>query len=403
MQNAARFPSRAGAIASLLLAGACASGKTAVNRSPQPGGGVVASPAPAPGAGSAARPGTARGFQGQMDSLRARQLYVSKDPKDLPRANFAAAIVAKTKTDSIYAARFKGVVDFQKITYKSTADGATVPAYLFAPINKRGPRGHAAMIWVHGGVHGNWGENMLPFVKEAVDRGYVIIAPDYRGSTGHGEAWHMLIDYGGYEVDDAMSAFEYMKTLSYVDTARVGMMGWSHGGFITTLNATKPGHPLKAGAAIVPVTNLIFRLSYKGPGYQRDYAAEPRIQGLPFEKPDEYVKRSPLYHIENLNVPLLVHVSTNDQDVNYVEDQQMVWKLRALKPDLSETKIYVDPDGWGSSVGHAFSRRVDPVTLERVDSPAQIDSWNRTWTFFEWVLRPYEDRSKPMPPVRVQP
>ena len=52
--------------------------------------------------------------------------------------------------------------------------------------------------------------------------------------------------------------------------------------------------------------------------------------------------------------------------------------------------------GWGSSVGHAFSRRVDRETLERVDSPAQIDSWNRTWTFFEWTLRPYEDRSKPV-------
>jgi hypothetical protein len=50
-------------------------------------------------------------------------------------------------------------------------------------------------------------------------------------------------------------------------------------------------------------------------------------------------------------------------------------------------------------VGHAFSRRVDPKTLERVDSPAQIDSWNRTWVFFEWWRRPYEDRSKPAPKV----
>jgi len=87
-------------------------------------------------------------------------------------------------------------------------------------------------------------------------------------------------------------------------------------------------------------------------------------------------------------------VATNDLDVNYVEDQQMVWKLRALKPELAETKIYVDPPTWGSSGGHAFSRRVDPVTLERVDSPEQIDSWNRTWVFFEWWLRPYLDKSK---------
>ena len=100
---------------------------------------------------------------------------------------------------------------------------------------------------------------------------------------------------------------------------------------------------------------------------------------------------------------MLVHVATNDLDVNYVEDQQLIWKLRATKADLTETKVYVDPPGWGASVGHAFSRRVDPKTLERVDSPDQIDSWNRTWTFFDWYLRPYEDHSKPAPAVRVQP
>ena len=338
-----------------------------------------------------------------MDSVRARQLYVSNDPADLPRANFDAQLVAKAKTDSIYAARFAGIAEFRRITYKSAADGMEIPAYLFAPLNKRGPKGHAAMVWVHGGVHGDWTQSMLPFVKEAVARGYVIVTPDYRGSTGHGEAHYMAIDYGGNEVIDVRSALDYLKTLPYVDMDRVGMMGWSHGGFITALNAMTPGTTLKAAAAIVPVTNLIFRLSFKGPSYQRDYAAESTIRGLPFEKTDEYIKRSPLYHVEDLAIPILVHVSTNDLDVNYVEDQQLVWKLRALKPDLSETKVYVDPPGWGSSVGHAFSRRVDPVTLERVDSPDQIDSWNRTWTFFDWWLRPYEDRSKPAQPPRVRP
>ena len=357
-------------------------------------------PAAAP-AGGGGRGG--RGFQGQTDSARMRQLYVSNDPKDLPRANFEADMAAKRVTDSIYAARFKGIVDFQKITYKSRVDGMTIPAYLFAPINKRGTKGHAAMIWVHGGVHGDWGTNMLPFVKEAVDRGYVIITPDYRGSTGHGEAHHMAIDYGGHEVDDVMSAEDYLRTLPYVDLDRLGMMGWSHGGFITLLNATRGKPTMKAIAAMVPVTNLLFRLSLKGPGYTRNFAAEPGIRGMPFENPNEYIRRSPLYQIENLHIPTLVHVATNDLDVNYVEDQQIVWKLMALKPDLAETKVYVDPPGWGGSVGHAFNRRVDPRTLERVDTPEQTDSWNRTWTFFDWWLRPYEDRSKPAPTLRVQP
>ena len=130
---------------------------------------------------------------------------------------------------------------------------------------------------------------------------------------------------------------------------------------------------------------------------------EARAQGVAVVLgPGINIKRSPLYHVDKLKTPLLVHVATNDEDVNFVEDQQIVDALRSRKPDLAETTIYVDPAPWGASVGHAFSRRVDATTLKRVDSPAQIDSWNRTWTFFEWYLRPYEDRSKPAEPVRVR-
>jgi dipeptidyl aminopeptidase/acylaminoacyl peptidase len=352
-----------------------------------------------------AQPSGTRNVGVRMDTARARLLYVSDrfEDLDISEADAARQVEAKRRTDSTYAARSAGVMEFRKVTYRSRADGRTVPAYLFAPLAKRGAKGHAAMVWVHGGVHGDWGTNMLPFVREAVQRGYVIITPDYRGSTGHGRDHYRAIDYGGKEVDDAVSAVDYLQTLGYVDMDRLGMMGWSHGGFITAHSLFRDTHPFKAGAAIVPVTNLFFRLSYKGPSYQEDFAAEENIRGLPFERREEYIKRSPVFQAENLKVPLLVHVATNDEDVDFVEDQQMVYTLRALKPDLAETKIYVNPAPWGRSVGHAFSRRVDPVTLERVDSPAQVDSWNRTWTFFEWNLSPAEDRSKPLPPVRVNP
>ncbi len=346
---------------------------------------------------------TRRASNAAGDTARAATLYVSNKPEDAPRADYARQIAQKRVTDSIYAARSAGVMEFRKVTYKSRADGMTVPAYLFAPLTKRGARGHAAMVWVHGGVHGDWSTNMFPFVREAVQRGYVIITPDYRGSTGHGAAHYDAIDYGGKEVDDAISAVDYLATLPYVDMDRLGMMGWSHGGFITAHTLFRDQHPFKAGAAIVPVTNLIFRLSYKGPRYQDAFSTMAGVRGLPFEQREEYVKRSPVMHADKLRVPMLVHVATYDEDVNFVEDQQMVYTLRALKPDLAETKIYVNPAPWGASVGHAFSRRVDPVTLERVDSPAQVDSWNRTWTFFEWNLAPGEDRSKPLPPVLTGP
>ena len=83
-------------------------------------------------------------------------------------------------------------------------------------------------------------------------------------------------------------------------------------------------------------------------------------------------------------------------DVSRRAMEELVEKFRhfresvRLKPDLAETKIYVDPTPWGSSVGHAFSRRVDPETLEPQWSPEMRDSWTRTWAFFAEHLRPWQ-------------
>jgi len=161
------------------------------------GGGFVA-------AQQSARPASPAGQErpnrpdAPIDADRARRLYVSADPNDHPRPNFQGDIDDKAKIDARYAEASKGVMDFRKVTYRSSVGDMDIPAYLFQPLQRRGARGHAAMIWVHGGVHGNWGINMFPFVKDAVERGYVVICPEYRGSTGYGREHYMKIDYGGY-------------------------------------------------------------------------------------------------------------------------------------------------------------------------------------------------------------
>ena len=342
------------------------------------------------------------------DTARAHQLYISIHPEDLPRTN--AQTARRIRTDSIFSARAKGVMDFQIVSYKSDIDGLEIPAYVFAPLDKRGPRGHAAMVWVHGYVHGRFEERHLPFVKEAVARGYVIVAPQYRGSLGYTDAFADMIDYGGKEIDDAESAYTFIKSsLPYVDPERVGIMGWSHGGFITAHILFRDNQPFKAGAPIVPVTNLIFRLSTHSPNYTQPFASNPDIGGMPSDQTcgathkepclDEYVKRSPVFHAQNLKVPILVHVATNDCDVHFIENQQMVYTLMALKPTLADTKVYVDPPFLRElgGCGHTFSERVttDPASpkyLERDDSPAQIDAWNRIWAFFERNLHPEKGR-----------
>ncbi|HEX3865295.1 MAG TPA: alpha/beta fold hydrolase, partial [Gemmatimonadaceae bacterium] len=232
------------------------------------------------GRGAAAAAGGGRLWTGPMDSVRARQLYVSRDTGELAGCGTGCdrQIKAKHETDSVYAARAAGRYEFQKVKYKSRPDGLEIPAYLFSPISKSSAK-HAALVWVHGYVHGDWNTLMYPFVVEAVKRGYVVLTPDYRGSTGYGNDWYRMIDYGGKEVDDVLSAVDYLATVPGVDSKRLGIMGWSHGGFITSHILFRDDNPFKAGAAIVPVTNLIFRLSDHGPAYARDYAAESGIGG----------------------------------------------------------------------------------------------------------------------------
>ena len=158
---------------------------------------------------------------------------------------------------------------------------------------------------------------------------------------------------------------------------------------ITLLSVFRNQTTFKAAVAMVPVTNLFQRLAWKGVERQR-HAIDPqnRFGGLPSEKHEVYKDRSPLYQVDKLQIPLLVHVATNDDDVNIEEDMQLVDALRARKPLLAETKVYDSPPG-----GHTFDRRVDPKTWQPENTREQRDSWNRVWTFLDWNLDPYHDAS----------
>ena len=306
---------------------------------------------------------------------------------------FAADIDRKAERDRIFRELSEGVISMRKSTYASRADGLEIPFYVFEPLRVRGPRGHAALVWIHGGVHGDLDPTYFPFIREAVARGYVIVAPEYRGSTGYGRAHHEAIDYGGHEVEDCLTALDEMRDrMPYVDPERVGVIGWSHGGFIALHSVFRDQGSFGAAAALVPVSNLVHRLSYKGPRYERLFVAQERIGGRVHERRNVYVERSPVFQVERLETPLLVHVADNDRDVNFEEAQQLIHALEYHKPELAETRVYHDPpiDQFGG--GHRFNRRVDPNRgYQRVDSPQQRDSWNRIWTFLEWHLQPYRD------------
>ncbi|NQW03541.1 MAG: S9 family peptidase [Acidobacteria bacterium] len=300
-------------------------------------------------------------------------------------------------TDATWAKAAEDVMTMEKTTYKSRVGGMTIPVFVFAPLQPRGDKGHPAIVWVHPDIRGHVYEYYIPYVQEAVRRGYVVIAPEYRGSVGYGAEHYDAIDYGGAEVDDVLTAVDYLKTMPMVDPERIGIIGWSHGGMITLLSAARETTTFKAAVAMVPVTNLFQRLAWKGVERQH-MAIDPanRYGGLPNEQQDVYKERSPLYQVDKLQIPVLVHVARNDRDVNFEEAEQIVDALRSRKAALAETKIYDAPQG-----GHLFDRQYarvgQPTDLDYytpTNTPEQRDSWNRVWTFLDWNLRPYQGSAR---------
>ena len=304
--------------------------------------------------------------------------------------DFERMLQQQADTDKTWRAASEGFMRMEKITYRSKIGDLDIPAFVFQPLHQRGPQGHPAIVWVHENIRGHLYEHYIPYIREATSKGYVVIAPEYRGSIGYGKEFYDAIDYGGNEVDDVVTAVDVLKAkYPQVDPARIGIIGWSHGGMITLLSIFRNETMFKAAVAMVPVSNLFQRLAWKGVERQHQ-AIDPanRYGGLPAEKHDVYKDRSPVYNVEKLQIPLLVHVTRNDEDVNIEEDMQIVDALRSRKPFLAETKVYDNPLG-----GHTFDRRVDPKTWQPENTREQRDSWNRVWTFLDWNLDPFHDGS----------
>ena len=207
------------------------------------------------------------------------------------------------------------------------------------------------MVLIHGGVHANFDSSAAHIVREFVEQGYSIIAPDYRGSTGYGRSFYEQIDYGGREVDDVLAGCQWMLgEHDFLDPKRVGIAGWSHGGLITLMNIFQHPQAFAAAYAGVPVRDLVARMGYESESYRREYSAPYHIGKTVREDIQEYVRRSPYFHASELQTPLLIHSNTIDEDVNVLEVQHLIDALKAAGKKF-EYKIYENAPG-----GHRFNR-----------------------------------------------
>src|SRR5262245_9136767 len=119
-------------------------------------------------------------------------------------------------------------------TAQNAGNPLIVYAYVFIPKKLEAGRKYPLLVFPHGGVRSNFSTKYATVVRELIEQGYVVVAPDYRGSTGYGEAFYNQIDYGGREIEDVyLGGQSALEQYSFLDRTRVGILGWSHGGFIT--------------------------------------------------------------------------------------------------------------------------------------------------------------------------
>lgn len=246
-----------------------------------------------------------------------------------------------------------------------TGKGAGNPlkfwTYVFIPTDLDLTKKYPLMVLPHGGVHADFTTYYTHIVRELVSQGYVVVAPEYRGSTGYGRGMYESIDYGGLENEDVFYSRNYMlENYSFIDGNRVGIMGWSHGGLITLMNIFDHPKEYQVAFAGVPVSDLIARMGYHEQSYRDLYEADYHIGKSANDDVQEYRRRSPAWNTSKFDgTPLLIHTNTNDEDVNVLEVEHLIKSLKAEGKPF-EYEIFKDIPG-----GHSFDR-MDTKTAKEI-------------------------------------
>lgn len=245
-----------------------------------------------------------------------------------------------------------------------TALGAGNPvkfwSYLFFPKNLDTNKKYPLMVLPHGGVHADFTTYYTHIVSELVSQGYVVVAAEYRGSTGYGKGHYQKIDYGGLEVEDVFASKNYMlENYHFIDKNRVGIMGWSHGGLITLFNIFDHPNDFAVAYAGVPVSDLVARMGYYEDDYRALYEVDYHIGQSAHKNVEEYRRRSPAWNTHKFkNTPLLIHTNTNDNDVHVLEVEHLIKSLKADNKQF-QYEIYQDVPG-----GHSFDRMDTKIAKE---------------------------------------
>ncbi len=239
-----------------------------------------------------------------------------------------------------------------------SSDGLEIPAFLTLPVGVA-PKGLPAIVLPHGGpwARDGWGFNNL--AQFMANRGYAVLQPNFRGSTGYGKKFLNAGNkqWGDKMQDDVTWGAKYLVAQGIADPKRVGIMGGSYGGYATLAGVAFTPDVYAAAVAIVAPSNLITLLESIPPYWEAGRIIFHERMGNPktAEGKAQLVRQSPLNSAQKIKTPLMVVQGANDPRVKKAESEQIVIALR----DRGFPVEYL----LAGDEGHGFQRPVNNMAL----------------------------------------
>ena len=221
----------------------------------------------------------------------------------------------------------------QFFRYKSF-DGVEIEASLLLPANYDGHSKLPLITLVHGGPTGRWSDSIQDWGQLLVGRGYAIFYPNVRGSTGYGEKFVEMnrADWGGGDFKDVMAGVDALIARGVADPNRLGIGGWSYGGYMSEWAITQTTR-FKAAVSGAGMSDLIAEF-----GTESHPAYDEWFFGQPYEKPEGFLHSSPFIYLKNAKTPTLILQGENDTTDPLGQSQQLYRGLKhyGVKAELVE-------------------------------------------------------------------
>jgi len=215
----------------------------------------------------------------------------------------------------------------QSIWYKSF-DARSIHSWYISAVDT--PQPYPAVIRVHGGPWAQFNDGWLASVLSHClsQSGIVSFLPNFRGSTGYGSEFQNLDigDPGGGDLEDIIYGADWLRTKSEIDESKIAIIGGSYGGYITLLALTKKPDVFATGISLVPVTDWSEMYSLSDPAFKQ--IIKDLFEGTPEQKKDLYIDRSPITHISNIKVPVMIMAGKTDSRCPIEPIEKFIKKLK---------------------------------------------------------------------------